>query len=113
MSSLVRLAPAQCPPGRALRILSDSGSSFELTTNFFPCALLAPAQCAPGRASQNSSKLLSKLTSESLLQCTTVPTLNAHLEELYRIHNRILSVTVSLIHNLASKVFNSLEVFFL
>jgi hypothetical protein len=113
MSSLVCLAPTQCPPGRALKILSDSGSSFELTTEFFLCALLAPAQCPPGRASQNSSNLLSELTAEFLLQCTTVPTLNVHLAELYRIHSRILSATVSLIHSLASKVFNNLEVFFL
>jgi hypothetical protein len=113
MSSLVHLAPTRCPPGRALRILSDSGSSFELTIDFFLCALLAPTQCPPGRASQNSSKLLSKLTAEFLLQCTTVPTLYAHLAELYRIHKRILFATVSLIHSLASKVFNNLEVFFL
>jgi hypothetical protein len=38
--------------------------------------------------------------------------LNAHLAELYRIHSRILSATVFLIHSLASKVFNNLEVFF-
>jgi hypothetical protein len=38
--------------------------------------------------------------------------LNAHLAELYRIHNRILSATVFLLHSLASKVFNNLEVFF-
>jgi hypothetical protein len=28
---------------------------FELTAEFFLCALLALAQCPPGRASQNSS----------------------------------------------------------
>jgi hypothetical protein len=46
-----------------------------------------------------------------LPQCTTVHMLNAHLAELYRTHNRFLSATVSLIHSLASKVFNNLEVF--
>jgi hypothetical protein len=45
------------------------------------------------------------------LQLHLVPVLNAHLAELYRIHNRILSATVSLIHSLASKVFSNLEVF--
>jgi hypothetical protein len=37
---LCTYAPTQCPPGRALRILSDS-SSLELTTEFYLCALLA------------------------------------------------------------------------
>jgi hypothetical protein len=38
--------------------------------------------------------------------------LNAHLAELYRTQREFLSATVSLIHSLASKVFNNLEVFF-
>jgi hypothetical protein len=37
--------------------------------------------------------------------------LNAHLAELHRTHNKVLSATVSLLHSLASKVFNNLEVF--
>jgi hypothetical protein len=37
--------------------------------------------------------------------------LNAHLAELHRTPQRILSATVSLLHSLASKVFNNLEVF--
>jgi hypothetical protein len=60
----------------------------KLTTEVFLCALLAPAQCPPGRASQNSSKLLSELTTEFLLQCTTMPMLNAHWAEPYRTPKR-------------------------
>jgi hypothetical protein len=80
LSPLCTYALAQCPPGRALRILSDSVFSF--------------------LNSQQSSSLNAP-----------VHMLNAHLAELYRIHSRILSATVSLIHSLASKVFNNLEVF--
>jgi hypothetical protein len=54
--------------------------------------------------------LPSELTTE-FLQLHLVPVLNAHLAELYRIHNKIPSATVSLIHNFASKVFKNLEVF--
>jgi hypothetical protein len=46
------LSLAQYPPGRALRILSDSVPS-ELTVEFYLCAPLALAQCPLGRASQN------------------------------------------------------------
>jgi hypothetical protein len=53
---LCTYAPAQCPLGRALRILSDSGSSSELTTEFFSMHHCAYAQCPLGRASQNSSE---------------------------------------------------------
>jgi hypothetical protein len=94
-----------------LRILSDSVSLNSQQSSFL-CALLALAQCPPGRASQNSSELLSELTTE-FLQLHLVHMLNAHLAELYRIHSRILSATVSLLHSLASKVFSNLEVFFL
>jgi hypothetical protein len=52
---LCTYAPAQCPPGRALRIFNDSVSS-ELTMKFFLCALFAPTQCPPGRALQNSQQ---------------------------------------------------------
>jgi hypothetical protein len=78
----------------------------------FLCALLAMAQCPPGRASQNSSKILSELTTE-FFQLHLMHMLNAHLAELYRIPSRILSATVFLLHSLASKVFSNLEVFFL
>jgi hypothetical protein len=37
--------------------------------------------------------------------------LNAHLAELHITHSKVLSATVSLLHSLASKVFNNLEVF--
>jgi hypothetical protein len=74
-------SPAQCPPGRALRILSDS---------------------SPLKNSQQSSS-----------STQPVRMLNAHLEEIYRIRSRILSATVFLLHSLASKVFNNLEVFLL
>jgi hypothetical protein len=60
-----------------------------------------------------SSVILFLLLTTEFLQLHLVPVLNAHLAELYRIHSRILSATVSLIHSLASKVFNNLEVFLL
>jgi hypothetical protein len=69
----------------------------ELTTESFLCALLAPAQCPLGRALQNSSEILSsvfKLSAEFFFS-TTVHMLDAHLAELYRIHSRILSATMS------------------
>jgi hypothetical protein len=39
---LCTYAPAQCPPGRALRILSDSASSLNFSTEVFLCAPLSP-----------------------------------------------------------------------
>jgi hypothetical protein len=68
---------------------------------------------------QSSTELLRdsvfclQLSAKFSLQCTTAHTLNAHLAELYKILNRILSATVFLSHSLTSKVFNNLEVFFL
>jgi hypothetical protein len=77
------------------------------------CAPFAPAQCPPGRALRILSDSVSLNSQQSSFQLHLVHMLNAHLAELYRIHSRILSATVSLIHSLASKVFNNLEVFFL
>jgi hypothetical protein len=38
-------------------------------------------------------------------------TLDAHLAELHKTYNKVLSTTVFQLHSLASKVFNNLEVF--
>jgi hypothetical protein len=48
-------APAQCPLGRALRILSDSDFCLN-SQQSSSSALCACAQCPPGRASQNSQQ---------------------------------------------------------
>jgi hypothetical protein len=88
---------------------------FKLTTEFFLCALLAlrsmPTWQSSHRTPQRFCLLLN--SQQSSFQLHLVHMLNAHLAELYRIHSRILSATVSLIHSLASKVFNNLEVFLL
>jgi hypothetical protein len=96
------------------RTLNDSIFFFKLSSEFF---LKCIATHMPNSHLENlseSSMILSILNSQQeFLQTHLVPVLNAHLEKLYRIHNRILSATVSLIHSLASKVFNNLEVFLL
>jgi hypothetical protein len=68
---------------------------------------------------QSSTELLRdsvfffKLSVRVLPQIHPVLTLNAHLAELYRTYNKVLSATMFQLHSLASKVFNNLEVFFL
>jgi hypothetical protein len=60
----------------------------------------------------NDSVFFFKLSAEFFLKCTAARMLNAHLAELHIIlHDSICNCV--LIHNLASKVFNNLEVFFL
>jgi hypothetical protein len=53
-----------------------------------------------------------QLSTEFFLQYLVLM-LNAHLAELYRTYNKVLSATVFQLHSLASKVFNNLEVFLL
>jgi hypothetical protein len=74
------LAPAQCPLGRALRILSDSGSS--LRTHSRVLLLNAPLCICSMPTWQSFTELLR----DSVCNCV-------------------------LLHSLASKVFNNLEVF--
>jgi hypothetical protein len=57
--------------------------------------------------------LLSPSTLTEFFLQHLVLTLNAHLAELHRTYNKVLSATVFQLHSLASKVFNNLEVFFL
>jgi hypothetical protein len=95
------------------RTLNDSVFFFKLSAEFFlnapPCILLN----AHLAELSESSVILSLLNSQqSSSKLHLVPLLNAHLAELYRTP-QILSATVSLIHSLASKVFNNLEVFLL
>jgi hypothetical protein len=60
----------------------------------------------------NDSVFFFKLSAEFFLKCTAAHMLNAHLAELHRIlHDSVCNCV--LIHSLASKVFNNLEVFFL
>jgi hypothetical protein len=76
---------------------------------FFPCAPMHSLNAHLAELSE-SSMILSLLNSQqSSSSVHSLHLLNAHLEELYRIHNRILSATVSLPHSLASKVFSNLK----
>jgi hypothetical protein len=108
----VHLALARCPPGRALRILNDSVSSSELSTEFFlKCTLahMLNAHLAElHRILSDSGSLLNSQQSSS--NCTLCLCSMPTWQSLQNPH-RILSATVSLIHSLASKVFNNLEVF--
>jgi hypothetical protein len=79
-------ALARCPPGRALRILSDSVSS-ELTAEFLPqmhpCIRSMPTW-------QSSTERPQRFC--LLSNCTPCTVLNAHLAELYRTPQMILSL---------------------
>jgi hypothetical protein len=105
---------AQCPPGRALRILSDSVLPSELTAEFFPfmhSLHLLNAHLVELHRTPQNDYVFFKLSAEFFLKCTLCHMLNAHLAELHRILNDSVCNCV-LIHSLASKVFNNLEVFF-
>jgi hypothetical protein len=57
-----------------------------------------------------SDSVFSFKLSIDLFFSTTVHMLDAHLAELHRTYSKVLSATVFQLHNLASKVFNNLEV---
>jgi hypothetical protein len=59
----------------------------------------------------NDSGFFFKLSAEFFLKCIATHMLNAHLAELHRILNDSGFYMCLLSHNLASKVFNNLEVF--
>jgi hypothetical protein len=93
-----------CPPSRV--------SSSRTSNSFVLLCTYAPSQCPPGRALRIFSDYCFFLNSQqSSSRCTTMHMLNAHLAELHITHSKVLSATVSLLHSLASKVFNNLEVF--
>jgi hypothetical protein len=87
--------------------------SSELTTEFSFCAPmhLLNAHLAELPRILNDSASFG-LSAEFLPLCTSVHMLNAHLAELYRILSDSVYNCV-LLHSLASKVFNNLEVFLL
>jgi hypothetical protein len=129
-SSVPICTMSQCPPGRVsilscsrmhllnahLEELSESSVILvllELTGEFLSMYHRALVQCPPGRASQNSSELLSsselhRVPSVHFFSLAQCPPGRA-----YRTPPRFCLQLCFLIHSLASKVFNNLEVFLL